>query len=144
MRTTHVVLYAHLQRAETGGLSLLVPQVPKFPKLPEGFSISVSGGERKFIVLVKGDDVAIAMGPLLSGGFYYHKDILAASRELFPGYTISGGGSVSFELWGDGWRAEFSGSSGDFGVFDPCVLAASVRTIIAEEMKCAVSFKWSN
>jgi len=143
MHTITVVLYTHLNDVEVGDIAELVPIIPELPKMPKGFSIAVSGGERKFIILAKGNELVLAIGPLLTH-FYYHKELLAGSRRMFMGYEISGGGSVSFELRGGEWRAKFGGSSGDFGVFDPRILFAATRKEIEKATGCSASFEWND
>lgn len=143
MHTTTVVLYPNLCSTVAGKPSELVPAIPELPKMPRGFSAAISGGERKFIILAKDEDIVLAIGPALDP-FYYHKEILEVSRGMFPHHRISGGGAVSFELWGSKWRAKFGGSSGDFGVFDPRILFAAARKEIERATGCSVSFEWNN
>jgi hypothetical protein len=117
---------------------------PKDVIVPEGFELQ--GGTRKFIVLRQGGALVVAIGPLYANGnWYYHKKIAGAGENAGTA-GISGGGQVDFTGTDrDGsvhWEAKFSGSSGDFGVFDPMILTEESRVRIADEMGMKVSFSW--
>jgi len=131
-----VIFYPDLSFSE-GSLSILCPDV----NVPKGFSIK--GGERKFVVLKGKKELIVAIGPLLSDNYYYHKAILAAAENKFGHLTISGGGSIEFKKHGDEeWKASFNGSSGDFGVFDPIILTKVARKAISKAIGIRVSFEW--
>ncbi len=120
---------------------------PKDAQIPRGFALS--GGSRKFVVVFpngeKKDTLILAIGEPLVENYYYHKDILQCVRNEFPQCGISGGGQVEFTLRNRGtapaWEAKFSGSSGDFGVFDKIVFENEVAQAVADTLKMIVLFE---
>ena len=138
-----VVLYDPLYK-EKASLENLCP---KSIGVPEGFSLQ--GGVRKFITLANDDTLAIAIGPLLAGNSYYHKNILESFseedrlRQDLTEFQISGGGQIDFVLrWNNPvWFAKFSGESGDFGPFNKAVFDGSTARAITNAMKMNVSFE---
>lgn len=139
-----IVLFPNIESSTTGDITKLCPANIQ---IPEGFTLS--GGSRKFIILKDEDDeeMVLAIGPLIGGNFYYHKAILAASKSKFGHLEISGGGNVDFSTYLEKgevkWSAKFSGSSGDFGVFDPSILAEPIRKRVQELIGMSVRFDWS-
>ncbi|HEY4522003.1 MAG TPA: hypothetical protein VJH05_02590 [Candidatus Paceibacterota bacterium] len=131
-----VVLY----NTQAGQKQNLEGLCPRDIEVPTGFKIS--GGQRKFIVLLSDnrDQVVVAIGELLSEKYYYHKDILRLAKKEFSECAIYGGGQVDFELQSHSpyWFAGFSGSSGDFGVFDKILLESEVLKSVAKAMNMVV------
>lgn len=140
----NVVLYNTVQHIKED-LSLLCQQNMQIPK---GFSLS--GGSRKFIVLLREEidgvldtnDIIVAIGEQFWDKYYNHKDILGCVKAEFPEYRVSGGGEVDFEHKSyyipPLWNARFSGSSGDFGVFNKVLLENDVAQAISKAISMNV------
>ncbi len=145
MEETPLEVSVVLYNTKSGAKEDLTNLCQRDIQVPKGFSLK--GGQRKFIVLIAGDrnkaKVVVAIGEPLNDGYYYHKDILNRSKKDFTEFHISGGGQIDFSLQGEdtSWTAEFSGSSGDFGVFDQELLKGQIAESIAKAMKMSVAVK---
>ena len=134
---TNIILFDDLKAKPEADLTGLRPNIDPVP----GFE--VTGGERKFIVLKGKEEIYVIIGPALCKGSYCHEDILKRLEKNVPDARISGGGKISFRLRpGMGWFAKFHDSSGDFGVFDPCILDVAVINDIRKRLNMPVIFEW--
>ncbi len=119
----------------------------RLASLPQG-----SSDARKFLVLKNAKRMYLVVGPKFvddrqSSDFYFHKELRQIAlhildRDGSKKYQISGGGTVGFYYWEHqkDWAAEFSGSSSDYGTYDPGVLLH--MQAIAEWLNMPAIFEW--
>lgn len=109
------------------------------PSLPPGLSGARVKLERRFVVVQRGEDLTVALGPEVGSGFnYYHRDIAAhmginqqTAGEAGP---VAGGGTLTVETNNEYATATFSKSSGDYGVFSADLMKPEVLQQIADQV----------
>lgn len=89
---------------------------------------------RKFIVLERDGQLALAIGPLIRKGGYPHSELFqAALTFLGIGHEVRGGGSFYFVGSQDDCLAYFDAKHGEFGVYDKRIVA--FERDVARELK---------
>ena len=138
----HIALYDSLTPLKKSDLSLLHSR--------EGRRVYKDGycncGTRKFIVLKGTNDIFVVIGPeFKEEKLYYHKALLAAVRNEYQGYDVSGGGYVEIVCDCDkneeSWQTWFAGKSTDFGPFDAMISSPEAREVFEAELQMPVRFK---